>query len=310
MWNYYSVRVPDGVVSIERHKQFREPQKSGHPLRRPPKLAIGGSHYLVPAELTMPQPIVLNISGLDVQVTASALEASAFAPFGAVIENPRPGLHPASFVAGLPFDAVSANQGFAIKYQHVTRMVNLYDQAPSRKPGAAVMNMFVCAARRLDPPGAFRVLILERHPFTTQTFIPLSKEPGMRYLVIVAPSLPPGKVDEGLPVPSAVNDGPPAAPAPRSLPGRGLPDLTKLRAFIATAEQAVTYGAGTWHAPMVALGPEDTAMDFVVVQFANGVAIEDCQEVVFSCAEDARRMPMPDGGVVVKIPGTTRVARL
>ena len=43
--------------------------------------------------------------------------------------------------------------------------------------------------------------------------------------------------------------------------------------------QAVTYGAGTWHAPMVALGEKGTAVDFVVVQFANGVAVEDCQEV-------------------------------
>ena len=39
----------------------------------------------------------------------------------------------------------------------------------------------------------------------------------------------------------------------------------------------VTYGAGTWHAPMIVVGEED--VDFVVVQFANGVAEEDCQEV-------------------------------
>jgi ureidoglycolate lyase len=29
----------------------------------------------------------------------------------------------------------------------------------------------------------------------------------------------------------------------------------------------------------VALGERGTAVDFVVVQFANGVAVEDCQEV-------------------------------
>jgi len=39
----------------------------------------------------------------------------------------------------------------------------------------------------------------------------------------------------------------------------------------------VTYGAGTWHAPMVVLG--NKPVDFVVVQFKNGVEVEDCQIV-------------------------------
>ena len=64
-----------------------------------------------------------------------------------------------------------------------------------------------------------------------------------------------------------------------SATGRGFPDLGKGKAFIAHGGQAVTYGAGTWHAPMVVLG--NKAVDFVVVQFANGVGVEDCQEVEF-----------------------------
>lgn len=46
---------------------------------------------------------------------------------------------------------------------------------------------------------------------------------------------------------------------------------------MANGSQAVTYGAGTWHAPMVVVG--EKPIGFVVVQFANGVGIEDCQEV-------------------------------
>ncbi|PHH88127.1 hypothetical protein CDD83_7931 [Cordyceps sp. RAO-2017] len=65
------------------------------------------------------------------------------------------------------------------------------------------------------------------------------------------------------------------------LPGRGLPDVRRLRAFVATAAQAVTYGAGTWHAPMVVLGRPGTSLDFVVSQFCSGVAAEDCQLVRF-----------------------------
>ena len=277
----------------------------------------------------MPKPVVLDIGGLHVQVTASVLTPSAFAAFGSVIENPRPDLHPTSFTRSdsLPYEPISANQGTAIKYQHVTRMVNLYDQgAPSGCHGEAVMNMFVCAARKLDPPGTFPVTILERHPFTTQTFIPLSADSAKTYLVIVAPSIPPQTVDSEFPVPNARaasqgvsaarNAQPPHAP----LPGRGLPDLRNLKAFLATAGQAVTYGAGTWHAPMVALGPEGTTVDFVVVQFANGVPIEDCQEVVFAPSRgdegnggmqgSSAGDKTPSDCIVVRIPSNLRIARL
>lgn len=60
---------------------------------------------------------------------------------------------------------------------------------------------------------------------------------------------------------------------------RDPPDLENLKAFIARGGQAVTYGAGTWHAPMVVLGSR--RIDFVVVQYVNGVENEDCQEAAF-----------------------------
>lgn len=250
-------------------------------------------------------------AGPHTTITAHPLTREAFAPFGEVVQNPRPDVHPSRFAdAGpLPFDAVSANQGSAIKYQHVTRMVDRYDQAPSGTPGVAVMNMFVCASRQLQRrrPGSgsetsssssfFEVNILERHPYTTQTFTPLSTSAaaptGSRrrgcYLVIVAPN-----VAGSSPHPSS-----PASPAVSP------PDLAALRAFVATTDQAVTYGAGTWHAPMVALGPEGSTVDFVVTQFANGVGAEDCQEVTFGT---------PGGGdicvevpVAVSIPTTARL---
>lgn len=56
----------------------------------------------------------------------------------------------------------------------------------------------------------------------------------------------------------------------------GLPDLDTVRAFVAQGNQAVTYGAGTWHAPMVAL---HSTLDFAVLINENGVPEEDCQEV-------------------------------
>ncbi|KAF4975270.1 hypothetical protein FZEAL_7937 [Fusarium zealandicum] len=216
--------------------------------------------------------INVNLGNLNIQVTADPLTQDVFAPFGDVVTNPRPDLHPSTYASqggSLPYNGASANGGSAIRYGDVSKPRNLLDQAPSGN-GHLIMSQFVCGARQLAPTddpsqSEFTVDILERHPFTSQTFSPLAST-ASRYLVIVAPSLPPSSSDEGLPVPSG-----------EGLPGRGLADLRGLRAFLATDRQAVTYAAGTWHAPMVVLGRQGTTLDFLVIQFASGVEAEDCQ---------------------------------
>ncbi|KAF2121929.1 ureidoglycolate hydrolase-like protein [Lophiotrema nucula] len=270
----------------------------------------------------------------SIRIPVELLTQASFSQFGTVIENPAHSNAPRS--QRLPFNAVSANQGTALKFVDVTHMTDLYHVAPSKKPARAVMNMFVCAPRDLRPhepaesmPSSwgdidfdddedgnnkrelFDVGILERHPFTTQTFIPMGLSQFDRhtqYLVIVAPTLPASAskrhVDRPPPYPTpkinrkkSIKDifararpspftneaAPPPSQFSRLHPsqrpkGPGLPDLKNLRAFIANGNQAVTYGAGTWHAPMAVIG--DRPIDFVVVQFANDVAIEDCQEIV------------------------------
>lgn len=248
-------------------------------------------------------------SGLKLTITAQPLTPENFSPFGEVVQNPRPDVHPSNFAGAgpLPFDAISANQGTAIQYQHVTRMVNRYDQAPSGVSGAVVMSMFVCAARKLESqlpskPGKisssssssyFDVNILERHPYTTQTFTPLSTSGSKsssaeqhRYLVIVAPNLKNASTSQSHRIEPSVSNP---------------PDLSGLKAFIATTNQAVTYGAGTWHAPMVALGPEGSALDFVVTQFKNGVGDEDCQIVTFGTSVN--------GSIYVEVPNASSASR-
>jgi ureidoglycolate lyase len=182
-------------------------------------------------------------------VEVNNISQDSFSPFGTVIENPVPSLVPSAQITKLPPNTVQANQGSALKYLDITLMRDYYGSAPSKRKATAVMNMFVCAPRELLPAeqkgleGLFPVDILERHPYTTQTFIPLglskSDARNARYLVIVAPSLEPSPADESLPVPYGTASG-------DQLPGRGLPDLTKVKAFIANGAQAVTYGAGTW----------------------------------------------------------------
>jgi ureidoglycolate lyase len=118
--------------------------------------------------------------------------------------------------------------------------------------------------------GVLDVPILERHRYTTQTFIPLGRvaaEPA--YLVIVAPTL------VGQTATAAVSRD--VGHLGEIITIRDPPDLKSLKAFVARGHQAVTYAPGTWHSPMVVLGTR--RVDFVVVQFMNGVGEEDCQEV-------------------------------
>jgi ureidoglycolate lyase len=125
----------------------------------------------------------------------------------------------------------------------------------------------------------FKVEILERHPFTSQTFCPLvgpEEAGGTWFVVLVAPSLP-GSVTAGN------EDG-------TTTTIQNPPDLTALRAFKAIAGQAVTYAPGTWHAPMVVLGRR--RIDFLVMQFVNGVERDDCQEVLLG--EGARSVGVED----------------
>jgi ureidoglycolate lyase len=240
----------------------------------------------------------------------SALTESSFSQFGSIIQNPAHSPQQSTKTA------VVANQGSALKYVDVANLTNYYPLSPSKKPARSVLNMFVCSPRKLrktDQGGVFDVKILERHPFTSQTFIPLGLSKGdtsTKYLIIVAPTLPRSSSrkevkDRPKPYPTPpkpakkslfdvfsrarpspfTNERSPPTPDPpgkrqkqTDLPkGPGLPDLANLKAFVADGSQAVTYGPGTWHAPMVALGERD--VDFVVVQYANGVGLEDCQEV-------------------------------
>lgn len=246
-------------------------------------------------------------------IHAGSLNPIDFAPFGQVVQNPathndQPDLRKAV-----------ANQGSATKWLNVTNMTNYYGTARSQKAAKVDMNMFVCEPRELsDLEGqkVFNVKILERHPFTPQTFIPLGlgkDESETYYLVIVAPTLPnrawferesrqppyptpgprrkrslrerllgarPNPFTNDFSSSTTPSDSPGSAgPKPK---GPGPPDLDNIRAFIARGNQAVTYGPGTWHAPMVALG--ERPIEFVVVQYANGVAEEDCQETTSGLA--------------------------
>ncbi|BCS21307.1 ureidoglycolate hydrolase [Aspergillus puulaauensis] len=233
-----------------------------------------------------PQTLLTSPS---LSLTPEPLTRDGFAPFGTAIIPPLPrtttsapnplSSHPTHRLVPAP---VAANQLSALKYSPISPLTNNYpSQCPSKQPSEARMTMFSCFPRALRTAAAnpkprvenkkvFDVGILERHPFTTQTFTPLGLSYDDKgetyYLVIVAPTL------KGEVATATTGSG-------EKVSIRDPPDLSRLRAFVASGGEAVTYGAGTWHAPMVVVGQR--RVDFVVVQFANGVGDEDCQEVCF-----------------------------
>ncbi|KAE8151056.1 ureidoglycolate hydrolase [Aspergillus avenaceus] len=205
-------------------------------------------------------------------ITPEPLTKESFAPFGTAIYSPLPISQPHPPNPHPPHNPppVPANQGTALKYSPVSPLTDNYASAPSGQPAAARMSMFSCYPRTLrehSHQSIFDLQVLERHPFTTQTFTPvgLSSADEPWFLVIVAPSLKGG----------VARDGERTVADP--------PDLNNVRAFVARGGQAVTYGAGTWHAPMAVMGGR--RVDFVVVQFVNGVDAEDVQEVAVNGVE-------------------------
>ncbi|MDX6749398.1 ureidoglycolate lyase [Geminicoccaceae bacterium 1502E] len=143
---------------------------------------------------------------------ARPLAADAFAPFGAVIE--------AGGGPGIP-----VNAGTAVRLDQRAGF--------GHATGSALPILAVYRCQPQVPP--LEVPLVERHPFSSQTFLPMG--PG-RYLVVVLPSLP-----------------------------GGAPDPAGAMAFLASGRQGVTYAASTWHSPMIAL---DRESDFAMLMWESG----------------------------------------
>jgi ureidoglycolate lyase len=141
-------------------------------------------------------------------VTARPLTAEAFAPFGQVIPLRIPGLG---------------------RRAHAAALAN-------RRP-AAVPSL---AVARLAPTALpIRAAALERHPFSSQTFLPTDLA---RYLVVVCPA-----------------------------DADGEPVVARVVAFVAVATQGVSYAPGTWHHPMTIL---DRPGEYVVLRWDDGTAAD------------------------------------
>lgn len=163
-------------------------------------------------------------AGVKRSLVAEPLSHAAFSPFGAVVSADRGDI-----------EARAANQGTAARQDFVAAIEDL-------RPGRARLNL---AAFRCAPRGPFplRLALLEKHPGSTQVFIPMN---ASRYLVVVAK-------------------------------GGDRPDLSTARAFLAGPTQGVSYSPGTWHHPMITL---DNPTDFTCLVWEDGTPA-DCVEHPF-----------------------------
>ncbi|MGO9935691.1 MAG: ureidoglycolate lyase [Steroidobacteraceae bacterium] len=130
-------------------------------------------------------------------VRACALSAEAFAPFGDVI-------------------AIEGRESRWINDNTCRRFDDLAHIDVAQDGGRPVLSVFEANPRALP----LQVRLLERHPLSSQAFIPLGSRP---FLTVVA------------------EDGPSAQ--------AGI-----LRAYMSSGRQGVNYRRNTWHHPLIALG--------------------------------------------------------
>ncbi|KAH3688119.1 hypothetical protein WICPIJ_000890 [Wickerhamomyces pijperi] len=91
-------------------------------------------------------------------------------------------------------DSSSANYGTAIKIHKVSRITNNFQDAPSKSTATANFNIFRCSPpnhlmKKVDSKLVYSSKVLERHPFSSQAFIPMGCDKSKcAYVVICAES--------------------------------------------------------------------------------------------------------------------------
>lgn len=157
------------------------------------------------------------------------LTTEAFAPFGDVVE------------AGAT-TAIMINGGNTERYDSLARV------RVENSDDHAVINIFRAQPRmtqygqRATDKRTMQVEMMERHPFGSQSFQPLSGEP---YLVLVADALEDLKPEN-------------------------------LHLFLARADQGINYHKNTWHHPVLGL---NKVCDFLVVDRKGSG--NNCEEFYF-----------------------------
>jgi allantoicase len=145
------------------------------------------------------------------KIPALPLTPEAFSPYGQVIQSYTDNSAPRSV------KITPANFGTATKYHKLSLLESSYPGDAGATTGVSV---YRCQPAEVAKDGTKREVLLkalERHPFTNQAFLPMSKGGDKAYQVVVAKNGPDDR-----------------------------PDLGTLRAFVARGNQGITYNTGIW----------------------------------------------------------------
>lgn len=159
-----------------------------------------------------------------------SLTAGAFSGFGDVIQT------------GETYELI--NQGSAQQFADLAAIDVATDGGRPR--------ISIYRARRCELPRT--IAMLERHPLSSQFFMPLHGEP---FMIVVAPA---GEV----------------------------PDASAMRAFVTNGRQGINYHCGVWHHPLIALSDPS---EFLVVDRAGDG--KNCDEFFFDGEAIVLRPPEP-----------------
>lgn len=146
------------------------------------------------------------------------LTRAAFAPYGDVVDETGP-------------HAFDTNGGEAVRIHELAGI------DCSAEDGRAIISIF----RAKGPARRKRLRLMERHPLSTQAFIPTSRVPTV---VVVAPA---GE----------------------------FPSPDNIQAFITDGRQGFSYARGTWHHPLITLS-EGT---FIVIDRTGPGFSQDYEDV-------------------------------
>ncbi|KAF8160795.1 allantoicase [Crassisporium funariophilum] len=172
------------------------------------------------------------------------LTLEAFSSFGQVIQAFNHDTTPEGI------KVTPANGGTANKFHKLSLLNSSY---PSGSGATTGISIYRCQPLEDVVDGVTVLKTLERHPFTSQAFIPMGSgdrhglpDPGDSYLVVVAHN---GSDDK--------------------------PDMQTLKAFLATSAQGISYNANIWHQPMTVLG-KSLDLACVETQIGDGNPM-DCE---------------------------------
>ncbi|KAF9899493.1 Allantoicase [Lobosporangium transversale] len=254
------VMIPDG--GIKRVRVFGSQSWPAHPI--PETSSIGK---------TQPLPDEHTWNLLTIQ--AEPITKAAFEPWGQVIEVPL-----------YDPNAIKVNQGTAQKFSHIGHFANwrsyaLNEEAIQDQNKLMMENSNNSQKKCLDRPYPANIVpataniaifqcykpietqeigvrLLERHPYSSQMFVPMGGDGNGGFVVVVA------KDQEGS-------------------EGR-IPDLTTLKAFTVKNSQGVNYKPNVWHHPMIVT---DRPVTFLTITNESGVGKDDCEEYWFKKEAEA-----------------------